>query len=102
VHGSQPDAIVLCHEPGRTVIIGSEHIAIPPLEKVARMYLDAASLTNPHVRLVGVSLNTSALSESERARALAEAECDLNVPSFDPLKTPAAPVVDFLLDASRD
>jgi uncharacterized NAD-dependent epimerase/dehydratase family protein len=102
VHGSQPDAIVLCHEPGRTVIIGSEHIAIPPLGKVARMYLEAASLTNPHVRLVGVSLNTSALSESERARALAEAERDLNVPSFDPLKTPAAPVVDFLLDATRD
>jgi uncharacterized NAD-dependent epimerase/dehydratase family protein len=52
VHGSQPDAIVLCHDPTRTHISDAPHIRIPPLKDVARMYLEAASLTNPGVRLV--------------------------------------------------
>jgi uncharacterized NAD-dependent epimerase/dehydratase family protein len=53
IHGSQPDALVLCHDPSRRAIRAFEHIAIPPLEDVMQIYLQAARLTNPQARFVG-------------------------------------------------
>lgn len=96
LHGSQPDALVLCHDPTRTRIADPPHLPIPPLQVAVHRYLEAAQLTNPNVRLVGVSLNTSALGEEERERALAETARDLGVPCFDPLKTSPAAIVDRL------
>lgn len=87
VHGSQPDALILCHEAGRTHINDQPGIRIPPLDELAEIYLRAARLTNPGVQLVGASLNTSRLDESAGERALDEAEDLLQVPSFDPLRT---------------
>ncbi len=97
VHGSQPDALVLCHDPVRTHISGIPQVAIPPLDVIAQRYLEAARLTNPQVRLVGVSLNTSALDEAHSQRALEAAEALLGVPAFDPLRTSLNPTVDALL-----
>jgi uncharacterized NAD-dependent epimerase/dehydratase family protein len=101
VHGSQPDAIVLCHDPSRTHISDAPHIRIPPLSEVARMYLEAASLTNPAVRLVGASLNTSRLEEPARERLLDETAAELGVPCFDPLQTSAAAIVRELEATNR-
>jgi len=97
VHGSQPDALVLCHEPSRTHISMYPHVPIPPLDVIARRYVEAAQLTNPEVRLVGVSLNTSNLDESASAAALDAAAALLQVPSFDPLRTTSDAVIDVLL-----
>lgn len=97
LHGSQPDALVLCHDPTRTRIADPPHLPIPPLQVAVHRYLEAAQLTNPNVRLVGVSLNTSALGEEERERVLAETARDLGVPCFDPLKTSPAAIVDRLV-----
>ena len=73
-------------------------IAPPRLDLAAQRYIEAARLTNPKVRLVGVSLNTSELNETDRRRALDSAEQLLGVPAFDPLKTPLAPVLAKILD----
>jgi len=97
VHGSQPDALVLCHDPSRTVIVDAPHIPIPPLDVVARRYLDAARLTNPDARLVGVSLNTSSLDDQRRESLLGETARQLGVPCFDPLKTSCEQVIDDML-----
>src|SRR5215468_3753993 len=61
LHGSQPDALVLCHDPSRTALNGFEHIPIMPLDKAMATYLTLAHLTNPRARFVGISLNTSSL-----------------------------------------
>lgn len=101
VHGSQPDAIVLCHDPARTHVMDAPHIAIPPLAKVANAYLQAARLTNPDVRLVGASLNTSSLTDAQRARAIAQTEAETGVPVFDPVRSSLTEVVDRLLEGRR-
>lgn len=98
LHGSQPDAIVLCHDPARTHIADAPHIEIPSLRTAARRYLEAAQLTNPAARLVGVSLNTSSLAGGERGRMIAAAEEELEVPCFDPFKTSVDAVISGLLD----
>lgn len=97
VHGSQADALILCHDPTRKHIAYHPHQAMPSLSLAATRYIEAAQLTNPNVKLVGVSLNTSALSQAERERALSEAEYELGVPSFDPLKTSSDAVIERLL-----
>lgn len=97
LHGSQPDALVLCHDPSRTHIALAPHVRIPSLDVLARRYIEAAQLTNPDVRLVGVSLNTSSLDEAAAASELAEAERLLGVPAFDPIRTSPEAIIDRML-----
>ncbi len=97
LHGAQPDAIVLCHDPAVERIKSLPEFPIPPLEVAARRYLEAGELTNPAIRLVGVSLITQGMDEAKRSRVLADAEQRLGVPAFDPLKTSLQAVVERLL-----
>ena len=97
LHGSQPDALVLCHDPARTHIFSAPDFPTPSLEVAAQRYLEAGRLTNPAIKLAGISLNTSALNETARARVLAETEQRLGVPCFDPLKTSLSPVIERML-----
>jgi uncharacterized NAD-dependent epimerase/dehydratase family protein len=97
VHGSQPDVMILCHDPTRPNIHGFPDFPIPDLQVAATRYLEAAHLTNRGARLGGVSLNTSMLDASKRARVIAETESKLGVPCFDPLQTPLKAALDFFL-----
>ncbi|HSC07217.1 MAG TPA: DUF1611 domain-containing protein [Steroidobacteraceae bacterium] len=97
VHGSQPDVLILCHDPTRPHIHGFPDFPIPDLPTAATRYLEAARLTNPGARLGGVSLNTSMLDESQRDRVIAETADRLGVPCFDPLQTPLKAALDFFL-----
>lgn len=99
LHGSQPDALVLCHDPRRTHIVTCPQVKIPPLDVLARRYIEAAQLTNPDVRLVGVSLNTSSLDDNASGRAIAQAEDLLGVPGFDPIRTSTQAIIDRILDS---
>jgi uncharacterized NAD-dependent epimerase/dehydratase family protein len=97
VHGSQPDVLILCHDPSRRHLHALPDFPTPDLRTAAARYLEAARLTNSQARLGGVSLNTSMLDDAERARALAAAADSVGVPCFDPLQTPLKPALDFFL-----
>ena len=97
IHGSQPDVLILCHDPTRSHIHGFPDFPIPELRTAAARYLEAAQLTYPGARLGGVSLNTSMLDDAQRGRVLTETADRLRVPCFDPLQTPLKPVLDFFL-----
>ncbi|MBU3079511.1 DUF1611 domain-containing protein [Sphingomonas quercus] len=86
LHGSQPDVIVICHEPGRDVVLGCDGFAIPSIEEAIALNLTLGRRTNPAIRCAGVSLNTSALSDVD-ALALCAAESKrLGLPVADPLR----------------
>ncbi len=97
VHGSQPDVLILCHDPSRRQLHGFPEFPLPDLRTAAARYIEAARLTNPHAMLGGVSLNTSMLDESARARVLAETTEHVGVPCFDPLQTSLKAALDFFL-----
>ncbi|HEY0939991.1 MAG TPA: DUF1611 domain-containing protein [Steroidobacter sp.] len=86
IHGSQPDALVLCHDPTRLTLNGYPHFRTPDLREAIARYLDAAHLTNPAAQFVAISLNTSHLSEQHTASLLAELEQEFGLPCFDPMK----------------
>jgi uncharacterized NAD-dependent epimerase/dehydratase family protein len=99
LHGSQPDVLILCHDPTRTHMNSCPAFAVPAPSAAAACYLDLARLTNPAVRLAGVSLNTSALGAAERARAISGTEREMGVPCFDPMMTPLDAVIEQLLSS---
>ena len=104
LHGSQPDALVVCHDATRTAIDGLEHFPTPSLGEAIDLNLRLAKLTNPAVRVAGVSVNTSRLSPEASAAYLKDTAAKLRLPCCDPVRTGVAPIVDALLGgpARRD
>ncbi len=87
LHGSQPDALVLCHDPTRKSLHGFPHMPVPSLEQAIPLYLSAARLTNPSVRFVGASLNTSTMGEAAARDVLQRTSQSLGLPCVDPIRT---------------
>ncbi len=96
LHGSQPDALILCHDPTRTAINGFPDYPIMPLDEAIAGYLAVARLTNPAVRFVGVSLNTVKLDAAARAAALAAASEQTGLPACDPMQGGLGPIADLI------
>jgi uncharacterized NAD-dependent epimerase/dehydratase family protein len=86
LHGSQPDVIVVCHEPGRTHILGHAQFELPSIEETIEMNLRLGRRTNSNIRCGGVSLNTSRLSEAEANQLLASESKRLGLPVADPMR----------------
>ena len=85
LHGSQPDVVVVCHQPGRTTMSGLPDYPVPSLRETIDMTLRLGSRTNPSIRCVGVSLNTAHLDDAERRQLLEEVERSLGLPAADPM-----------------
>jgi uncharacterized NAD-dependent epimerase/dehydratase family protein len=96
--GSQPDAFVVCTEAGRTHIKGWPSFELPSIGAVIQRTLDIGAQVNPSIRCVGISVNTSMLSELERAEYLAQLSSDYGLPAVDPIALGVGPLVDFLTE----
>jgi uncharacterized NAD-dependent epimerase/dehydratase family protein len=79
LHGSQPDVIVMCHEPTREHMRGLPVYALPDIQPCIETNLAAARLTNPEVVCAGLSVNTSRL-DPEAAKACLAGGQDRLVP----------------------
>jgi len=90
LHGSQPDVIVVCHQPGRTAVLGLPDFALPSIEETIETNLLLGRRTNPAIRCGGVSLNTSHLSDAEAAALIAAESQRLGLPVADPIRGGAA------------
>ena len=97
LHGSQPDALVLCHDPLRTEISLFPGFPIRPLEETMATYVSLARVTNPDAHFVGISLNTSGLSDTEAKALAASLEAQHGLPVMDPLRFGVERVVDQAL-----
>ena len=97
VHGSQPDAMVLCHDLARTGIADYPGFPIPGYRDCFDAYLAAARLTNPAARFAGVRLNTSPLDEKEAARAVERVAQEVSLPCCDPIRHGVGRIVDRIL-----
>jgi D-glutamate N-acetyltransferase len=85
MHGSAPDAYVLCHQPQSTAIEGYPNHPIPPLSELAELH-ERASLTARPAKVACIALNTRALSEAEARAAVADAEDETGLPADDPVR----------------
>lgn len=90
LHGSQPDVIVVCHEPGRIDMLGTANYTLPTLTETIELNLRLARRTNPSVRCGGISLNSSALNAEQTLAAFEAAERETGLPAADPMKAGGA------------
>ncbi|MEL6337838.1 MAG: NAD-dependent epimerase/dehydratase family protein, partial [Pseudomonadota bacterium] len=97
IHGSAPDALVLCHEPTRTHMRGLPHYPSPQIEDLGAMVLPLAKIVNPECRIIGASINTAALSHEEAKSYLEEMEQRLGMPTVDPFREGAGRLADALM-----
>jgi uncharacterized NAD-dependent epimerase/dehydratase family protein len=86
LHGSQPDVLVVCHQVGRTHILGKPDYPLPSLEETIDLSLRLGSRTNPAIRCAGVSLNTSQLEDGAARDLMAMQSQRLGMPVADPIR----------------
>ena len=96
IHGGQPDALILCHEPTRKTMRGLPDYTLPSLEEVRDTALTLAKVANPACKVVGVSINTQHMTEAEADAYLAEVEDRMGLPAVDPFRQGAAKLADAL------
>lgn len=98
LHGSQPDAIVLCHDATRLEIDESGgHYPIGELDEVIDDALQMARRVRKACFCAGVSVNTSSMSDFERDAYLSKLQSELGLPCVDPIATGMSPIANFLL-----
>lgn len=96
LHGAQPRAIVLCHDPAREHMRGLPHYAVPGIAECLAANLSVARLTSPDVQAVGIALNTVKLGEEEARRLCADTGDAHGLPCTDPYRFGADPIIDWM------
>ncbi len=96
IHGGQPDALILSHEPTREHMRGLPEYQQPSLEELRDMALALARVANPACEVVGISVNTQHMGEDEAKAYLGDLEESMGLPATDPYRFGAGKLVDAL------
>lgn len=96
IHGGQPDALILCHEPTRPHMRGLPDYTPPSMDAVRDVALTLARVANPDCKVVGISVNTQHMSEQEADDYLKKVEAELGLPAVDPFRHGAARLAEAL------
>jgi len=96
IHGAQPDALVMCHEPTRPHMRGLPDYKLPDLKLCIERNVEAAQLTNSAARCIGVSVNTAGLEAAAARDYLRRTEDQLGLPVVDAVRTGVGRIVDVL------
>lgn len=96
LHGSQADAMVLCHAVGRTVIDEYEDYPVPDLRDCIAQYEQVARVTNAAATVVAISLNTQSLDDARALSACNELSILSGLPCLDPMRHALDPILDVL------
>ena len=97
IHGGQPDALILCHDPLRKQMRGTPDHSVPELDKLRDIALEMGRMANPECRAVAVAANTSAMTAQDADACVAEIEDRLGLPAADPVRHGAHRLVDALI-----
>ena len=91
LHGSQPDAFVVCHEPTRTNMRGVD-TPLPSIREVIDQTIQNGKLTNKQIQCIGIALNTSNC-QSEASDHKDRLSKEYGLPCLDPLQDSLDPFI---------
>jgi uncharacterized NAD-dependent epimerase/dehydratase family protein len=90
MHGSNPDAMILCHKAEQTHIRNYPQVKIPPMRELIAQYEQAAAWVRQTgeapASVAGIAVNSSALSEPEAQRYLNRLADETGLPVTDPVR----------------
>jgi len=90
LYGSAPDALLLCHRPGLSHVLGFSQ-AVPDLRTLVEMHERILSFVKP-ARVIGIVLDTSALDEAAAIEVIERAEDETGLPADDPVRNTGAKI----------
>ena len=96
LHGAQPDAFVVCHEPTRTTMRGVKH-KLPTIQQVIDRTIVEGQLTNPQIACIGIAINTEHLTDEVALAYLKETGEAHGLPCVDPIRTGVEAIVAELI-----
>ncbi len=96
LHGCQPHGMILCYEVGRANPLGLEHITLPPLSTVRRLYEIAAATRRP-CPVIGIAMNSRLLTKAEAETERKEMQRLFGLPVCDVFRHGAEPLVEAVL-----
>lgn len=97
LHGAQADYIVLCHDPSRAHIRNLPHYPIPDIAEAIELNLRLGKLTNPDIKAVGISINSSTMNESDALEYIHKLKIKTGLPVTDPCRFGVGDIVDNIL-----
>ena len=86
IHGGQPDALIICHEPTRAHMRGLPDYQVPEMAAIRDVALALARVANPACEVIGVSINTQHMTEAEARAYLTKVEEEMGLPAVDPFR----------------
>ncbi len=102
LHGSMPDAMILCHQPSRKNVYGGggacAWVSLPSLSEAVRIN-EAAIAPLRSSRVIAISLNTYDLTDEEARAAIAAAESETGLPATDPVRYDPEPLARAIIEA---
>lgn len=94
IHGTMPDAMILCHQPTR--LKDDYGLLLPDLNRIIRLHEDVVTFFK-ETKIVGIGINSVGLSDAESYEAADKIERETGLPAVDSLRFGAAKLVDALL-----
>ena len=85
LHGSCPDAMILCHAPARTMLRHTD-VPMPSLSTYIHLYETMLKPIYPTGKVVSIALNTMGMEPADAAAAAAAAEKETGLPVADPVR----------------
>jgi len=93
LHGSAPDALILCHQPTRETV-RRYTVPIPSLDRLIELHESITAPIKP-AKVIGIALNTFGLDEGAARAAVDRAKGETGLAATDPVRYG----VDRLMDA---
>lgn len=103
LHGSCPDAMILCHQATREYIGDyreASWLRIPPLSQYVKWYEDIGAAVHP-TKVIGIAMNTYDLDDAAARAACEAASRETGLPCTDPVRFDGAPLIDAIVGAMQ-
>ncbi len=96
MHGACPKAMILCHQPTRTLIGKSADFPMISLPRIIAINEAMAALMQP-AKIVAIALNTSGLDTASAQVAIEKTKREVNLPCTDPVRFGGEVLLDAIL-----
>jgi uncharacterized NAD-dependent epimerase/dehydratase family protein len=103
LHGSCPDAMILCHQASREYIGDyrkASWLRIPPLSEYVEVYERIAGMVHPS-KVVGIAMNTYDMTEDDARAACERAAVETGLPCTDPVRFDPVPLYEAIEQAAQ-
>lgn len=97
LHGSQPQALLLCYEMGRERVTGIESMPIPPLAEIKKMNELMANVMC-HSEVIGIGVNSRRVTPEQFEQERARREAEFSLPVCDVYRDGPARLVDAVIE----